>query len=775
MPIDSTGGPYKQQTVQPNEQVQETEELAKLKQKIENEKIMQSSIGKAEEQKILQNLEPSNPQLKSPNPEILAQNSDAGGELKNVYSNEEIAKALQAFPQLQTLLDSQKSLSINDIVKYAVEEIERKTPNTLSLNALAGKALEDKISEALAMNKSPALEKALSDVKTDLLFENHPLAKILTASLKNDLIAQGKSPDEAEQMAKQQAAGMIESKFGGDITSDNPKIDNTIATLLAAQLGSVDAAKKFIASLSGLVNMQGQLSSIFDTLSKVNSGQKVDDKSIQANQNMIKSAQQIVDEATTLINKLPLPENQKNSILAFMKNILAALALLKKLVSEISMADLQWSKAQFSSKVEQIMSQLKTQLDEIKKAMEKIRKAKKKAHKFGILGKIMKILNKVLSAVMIAVILVLMVAMLLMMPVLAPVAIVGMIALGAMLVFAVTSLGLSQTGQLDKLMDSIFNVAYMAMHDVLGIHVSKQVAALIMGGVLVGLLAIPLLLTAVLLPLLIVLAPLLIMMLPFVGALLVLGAAALLLITMVVGVVAVPLIFGFLPEMIVRSGILGTIAAKIGSKLGMSEDEINTLNAALRGAVGMLSLSVGMNVSSSFGKLSEGDQKLVDEEAEKKGDMDADKRKAARLGGYRNLGHVTTLNELATKKATSPEETEKKQKELMEMIALLRKIIDQLKKLLATLLSGGGPQAVSSAIQSIQDLIDKNMKQFTTSSGQVVDIKSLASLTTETTLPNVPNVLPSEDAIKEMLKKARNQEIFAEDDKEQVRTQELMG
>ncbi len=95
MPIDSTGRPSKQQTVQPNEQAQETEKLAKLKQKIENEKIMQSSIGKAEEQKILENLEPPNPQLKPPNGEILAQKYPRN--LKNVYSNEEIAKTLQTF------------------------------------------------------------------------------------------------------------------------------------------------------------------------------------------------------------------------------------------------------------------------------------------------------------------------------------------------------------------------------------------------------------------------------------------------------------------------------------------------------------------------------------------------------------------------------------------------------------------------------------------------------------------------------------------------------
>ncbi len=58
----------------------------------------------------------------------------------------------------------------------------------------------------------------------------------------------------------------------------------------------------------------------------------------------------------------------------------------------------------------------------------------------------MKILNKVLFAVMIAVILVLMVAMLLILPVMTPIAIIGMVALGAMLLFAVTSLATQPNG-----------------------------------------------------------------------------------------------------------------------------------------------------------------------------------------------------------------------------------------------------------------------------------------------------------------------------------------
>ncbi len=214
-------------------------------------------------------------------------------------------------------------------------------------------------------------------------------------------------------------------------------------------------------------------------------------------------------------------------------------------------------------------------------------------------------------------------------------------------------------------MDSVFNVAYMAIHDVLGIHVSKQVAALIMGGVLIGLLARASFAHRCFTPSPYRFSPSSRAHAPYCR-----GSSCPRSCRAAPGYGGRrshlrPANFWIFTRNDRQIGNIGNDCRKIGSKLGMSEDEINTLNAALRGVVGMLTLSAGMSVSSSFGKLSEGDQKLVDKEIEKKGDMDsAESGNRPDWAATEILGHVTTLNELATKKAASPEEIEKKQKEL---------------------------------------------------------------------------------------------------------------
>ncbi len=742
-----------------------------------SEELQQSTIEASQQEKTNDFSNIAVPVLTVPNYDVILSKVAEGIASPENLTDEAIQSTLSDFPEYADFLSAQNLISKNAIYESIRQKILENPGSLYSLKALAATALAEDMWGVYQATGDSTVKKMWDDIRVEILKINNPLAQVLIEANEKDLQSQGLSAEEAKNEAIAKTLSDLDTELSenGVVTpfyGTNPKMKAAIAALLAKHFEDATAAEKFVSSVENLADMKQDIINLFATIQQTQTtGVSGSEKSLAANKNVLDSAEKIVEEAMAQIGKLPLPASQKNSLLAFMKKISAALALLKRLVTELSMADLQRSKAQFSSKVDQIISQLNSQLEQIRKAMREIRKAEKKAHKFGILGKIMKILNKVMFAVMIVVMLALMAAMLLLLPVLAPVAIVGMVGLGAMFVFAVTSFGLSQSGQLDKMMDSIFNVAFMAMHDILGIHVSRQTAALIMGGVLVGLLVAPLLLAALLLPLLVVLAPLLVMLLPVIGGLLVVGAAILLLILLAVAALAVPLILGFLPEMLVRSGILGTIAAKIGGKLGMNENEINSLNAALRGVVGGMSLATGMSVSSSFGKLSEKDRELVDNKLKTEGDFYEAKSKMGRLAGYRNLGHVQTLNQLAAGKAASPEEVEKNKEDLMKMIALLRKIIAQLEKLLAALMSGGGPETMDEAIAAIQSIIDNEMPAFTSPSGQKIDVKPLI----ESSLKSIPNVLPSPEAIQELLRKQQQSPNFYEQEEGDIlKTQELL-
>ncbi len=743
---------------------------------LEGEELQQSTIEPSKQEKSDAISDIGTPVLTVPNYDVILSKAAEESVSSENLTDEAIQSTLDDFPEYAEFLSAQNLIAKSAIYASVRQKILENPGSLYSLKALAATALAEDMWGVYKATGESTVKEMWETIRVEILKINNPLAQVLIEANEKDLQRQGLSAEEAESEAIAKTLSELDAELSenGVITpfyGTHPKMNTAIAALLAAHFEDAAAAEKFVNSVENLADMKQDIINLFASIQLAQtSGASGSEKSLAANKNVLGSAEKIIEEAMAQIDKLPLPASQKNSLLAFMKKISAALALLKQLVSELSMADLQKSKAQFSSKVDQIISQLHTQLEEIRKAMRAIKKAKKKGGAFGILGKIMKILNKVMFAVMIIVMLALVVAMLVFFPVMMPLAIVGMAAMGAMFVFAVTSFGLSQSGQLDKLMDSLFNVAFMAMKDVLGINVSKQTAALILGGVLVGLLVVPILLTALLLPLLIVLAPLLVMLLPVIGALLVVGAAILLLVLMAVAALAVPLIFGFLPEMLVRSGILGTIASKIGGKLGMSENEINQLDAGLRGAVGGMTLAAGMSVSSSFGKLSEEDQKLVGEELRKKGDLAADESKEGRLAGYRNIGQVRTLNQLAAEKAASPEEIEKNKEELMEMIALLRKIIAQLEKLLAALMSGGGPEAMDEAIAAIQSIIDNEMPNFTSPSGQKIDVKPLI----ESSLRSIPNVLPSPEAIQEQLRKLQLRPDFYEQEEGDIlKTKEI--
>jgi hypothetical protein len=728
MSMDPMSGANRQNPIQQNVEAQDAEEIKKARQEYENNEFRESSIGRAEEASTPSHLEPSNPQLPPPDGDLVAEQTHTSNLQKEDLTDQVILDELTKYPQFKQLLDAQSFLSQDNIIDHARQVMLNNSNDNLDLAALAGKALSDKISEAASLEGSIALKEMANDLKAELLFENHPTAKILAESIKNDFIAEGKSPEEAEKLAMQKAVDMIQSKFDGNIASASPKIDKAIATLLAAELGGTEEARNFVANLTEIVGMEGALMAAFDKMAAVQSDEGVENVSFAKYQDMIGSSQELVEAAMAQIDKLPIPGDQKTAILEFMKTISAALAELEEVMAEIEMADLMRAKDEMKGEIERIKIELKSKLKEIQKTLKKIKKAKKKGGIFGKFGDMGKVLGPIVLALTVIAFVSLAIVIIAISIITAPVGgiFVGIILLSLLLVtFAVviTALSVSMADKADKMFDT-----FMAAGE--GIGLSEAATAGIIAGIVLVIAII----------------------FPFLGA---------------------PLLLIIGPEMLARSGAFEMAAQEIGSKVGMDETQIMEFEGALRTIGFLIATSGGMIGSHTYFEVSKEDQERLLSQVS----VSSDKRNAdsafSRVDAYSNIGQTRTLNQAAR---TSPEALKERREEMQKMIAMLTKIIAQLKELMAALMSGD-PGAINAAIEGMQTLADEGMSGFTLRSDSELAIEPMVGAGTEAMTAALPAFLPSARTLEQQYAetlRARD-DLFEEEHEDIIRPNELMG
>jgi len=826
MPIDGVDSQNYQQYIDPTTGTEETQ--ATGTQQID-ESQYSSSVSQADAEKEAADISASNPTLVPPDPNAITGTGSGLGLDPSTLTKEDITKFLAAYPQFTEFLNSQNIISEEDIQNFVVNTLLENPNSIYSAEALSGTALAKQIYNILQVTHNPQLQELWENLRADILVQNNPMAQVLIESAKQDLIAKGVDPEAAEQQAKSETLHELDVELSdnGVVTpfyGTHPEMSKAISTVLAEKLAGSNVSSDFISQLETLVGTKDGLMAAMDAMAAVSSGQSTDDI-VKAHQGQLDEAQNVINTAIPMIQTLPLPDSDKAGLLAFMKAISEAISSLKALMAEINVTDSERAGKEFSAKMDQIQAALRTSLNKLKEMMDKIRKMERKMKKMsglmkffdigGLVAMIAATIAAIAVAVVLAVVILLVLAPLaviacaacpLLIPLVmlaAPLILVAMLGLFAP-VFAVTatSIGLKESGKLDDMMDGFFGFA-MGVAEAVGLKdLSEDAISYIGMGILgVGVL-LPILVLALLPVLMVLAAPLLLIMVataivlaPLVAVLLlvtwplVLASSVLFLailavpfIVAVLAIMALPLVmaaaFAFIPDLLARSGAYGDIASGIGSQVGMDEDQIEDFEYYLRGLGGTMSMVVGAQVSDSVSQLSSEDQDVVDQRTRTEGSIASDHSTLGRTSGMGSyLTPPPTLIQKAAQTATSEEAMEKAKEEMATMMKLLRKIIAQLEKVMQAIQGGGDPAALNAALASMKTLVDGQLADVTGEHPEAfnMDLQPYVDGFFENVERVIPNILPSPDAIKDMLRQLQEQQAVGEDDKELIRTNDIMG
>jgi hypothetical protein len=646
-------------------------------------------------------VEADSPSLTIPNYDLLL-SMVSGGEIPpESLTDEAIKSYLDDSPEFAAFLNEQNLVSETDIYESVRQKILENPGSTSSVETLAAAALAETMEGVLQSTGDPAIKEMLDATRAKILIANNPSAQVLIEAIERDLIAQGVPPEEAKKQAIAEALGEIdallsETGVAASFHSTHPEMDNAIASLLISELGGTEEARNFVANLTEIVGIETALMAAFDKMAAVQSDEGVESVSFAKYQGILGSSQELVEAAMAQIDKLPLPGNQKTAILEFMKTISAALAELEKVMSEIEMADLKRSRIEMRAEIERIKLELKSQLKEIQKALKKIKKAKKKGGVFGKMGKIGDILAPLIIAFVVIAFVVVAILIIALSIITAPMGgfIIGIILMTLLIMaFAafIAAVAVSEAGKTDKMFDT-----FMAAGE--GMGLSEAATAGIIAGI-----------------------------------------------ALVIGILFPPVLLVVGPEMLVRSGAFGMAAEEIGGRVGMDENQIMQFEGALRTIGYITASSGGMTGSHTFFEVSKKDQERLRSQVS----VSSDKRNVdsafSRVDAYSNVGLTQTLNQAAR---TSPEALEERREEMQKMIAMLTKIIAQMKDLLVALMAGD-PGAINSAIEGMQTLADEGMSGFTLTSKDEQLLQPMVEAGAETVAAALPAFLPSESTIEE--------------------------
>ena len=784
-----------------------------------------SSISTSDQGTEIFDISATHPTLSPPNPDAMTGTGTGLSFDPTALKPQEITQFLQAFPQFTEFLNSQSIFTEEEIHNFVINTLLENPNSIYSAEALAGTSLAEQMYNILEVTNDPDMRVLWENLRADILMENNPMAKVLIESIKQDYIAQGFDPETAKQRAISDALNALDAELSanGVITpyyGTHPEMAGAISRVLTERLGGTDVSAEFVGQIQNLLAAEAGIMAAMDAMAAVNSGESVENI-MNGQFQKLDGAEDIINTAIPIINTLPLPEGDKVAILAFMKSISEALATLKELMAEINLTDAERAGLEYAAKVDSIMVGLRSAINQIREMMKEIQKMREKADKFGKLGKVFDIggiismvaVNIAVLASVVAVtttllivltpisfILVVICPLLLPLIILAgPVLLLAMMTLASpVLVLSVISIALKETGELEKMMDGFFGFA-MGIAEAFGLgDLAEDTIAYIGMGLLAAGVILPLVILFVVLPILmIVLLPLVLtflILLPIILVvsfftitplipLLAMGTVGVLMTPFIIGVVCLavlPLTLGaaaaFLPDLVFRTDLLGKIAEGIGSKVGMSDDQIVEFEGVLRGFVGSMSLALGLQASERITELSMEEQDEVDKEARYQGDLESDESTAARLAGMAGYGtSVNTWLEQLVIDETSPEAIEEKREAIAQMMELLRKLIQQLQKVMEAIAGGGDAAAITAALTGMKDFIQESIPEYMDpETVENYDLQPYVDSFFENLGREIPNILPSPDAIKEMLKQLQEQE-FIEEDKELIRTEDIMG
>ena len=750
-----------------------------------NEDHLNDSITEAGDKTQNYNFSVDDPQLIPPDPNFV--NQDVGAKFDpNALTAAEVTEFLNAYPQFANFLNSQNLLTEEEIHNFVINTLLENPNSIYSAEALSGTALAEQMYNILSVTNDPAMRELWENLRADILVANNPMAQVLIESIKQDLINQGMDPVQAKTEAISQALHQLDVELSenGVVTpfyGTHPAMPGAIAALLTTQLGSSEASANFIAGLENILQMENGLMEAMTAIAAVNSGQEVSDV-VNAHFQQFDSAQELVEVAMAQLQAVPLPEGQRMAILDFMQKISEALAELKELVAFMIMTDAKRAREEFVNKVDLIMTALADQLKKLEKMWKEMEEAKDKKGPLGELGKFLDV-GSVMNFVIMQVvaIVVCLVLTVFFFAFLGPLSIIIVpllftVVVGPLLAGSIITFGLAQSDKLEEINQSVFMFAMGAIEAIIGKEVTQEVVGYVAIGAAALLVAIPILLaviTIALAPLGIIaiiviiclnvlLIPLMILCLPLLVVLVVLTIIVVLLALLII--IASPAVFllgsMWIPDFLIRSGLVDDAVGR-GFLLAFS------------------TMATGQSTASGMAELNAEDQALLDQEGSIKGDIDMAESKKRRVGGMAGMYSYMTALQKAAEEGASEAAIEEKQADMAEMMQILRKIIAQLQELMKVIMGGGSPAEISAAIGQMKTLIENEIGNIPPPSIPEPDETKDLPLQPyidgffENLERTILYILPSADAIKDMLKNAKDNEVFEEEDL--IRTTELMG
>lgn len=740
------------------------------------------------------NIDSNTLSIPPPNQSLIQTESQAQFD-PSTLTTQDVDKLLSQYPQFSAFLNAQNLMSENEVDSVVLNSMKNIPNPQSSASSIAATALAEQMYSVLKVDNNPQIQSLWESLRADILTTNQPLAQVLINSVKQNLIQQGTDPTQAANKAVTQTLNQldVELSHNGVVTpyyGTHPEMPKAIEKLLTEQLGGSDTnVANFINQLKNMLSMQSGLVNAMNAVSAVSTGKSTEDL-MNTQANKLNNAQSVINQAMSEIQKLPLPKSDQMALLAFLKEISSAIQQLREIMKQISLADMKQSKETTKTKFQIAETQCNAIIKKLEQQLKKIIEAEHKSGIFGALSGVFKglgIAGFVISQLVVT----------LALPILAiglatPLApLVVPLLLGTLMVGAgsLTSFALAQSGEMDKMTNGLMGFLMGAASGILGHTVSEKVASYIGIGVLALGVALPVVSVALGMLLLPVGYVALMTFFPLIMAVSLLALTLLLPLTlmgMAIGAMAAvlmltltPLIMGvalqFAPELLMRSGLLGQIAQKIGGSLGMSQDQIDKLQAALRVIVSLPTLASGMSVSSHMSQVSAEDQSMIDQGIGIQRNIQF--HKSQLYSGQFDIQPHLTLLQLAAEKNASPEETKKREAELEKLMVFLRKVIQQLEALLKAILSGGSPEAISQALADFKNMMKGYMKDLPTvgENGQTVNSKGYVDTFFDQMNMQIPNALPSEDALKNMFKMTEPQDTAGQGDTDMIRTSDIMG
>lgn len=233
------------------------------------------------------------------------------------------------------------------------------------------------------------LQNVLNKVRLSLLSDEFPETEVLVKLLENKFLEEGKSPEEARQLAEEQALKLIDDHLSSNgvdtpVFASHPLNGAAIqAALFAALPDTFDATEKnaFIAGLGTVLGMEKTLYSLFDDINNITPTDSTTTKNLQNNittaNNALTSLEDLIDTLSQDIETLPLDADQKMQLKEYLKFLSEVIRTLKELLNEISIKDAQRSKELSRSQAKQAETRLELENKRFEAQMKQMEKSEK--------------------------------------------------------------------------------------------------------------------------------------------------------------------------------------------------------------------------------------------------------------------------------------------------------------------------------------------------------------------------------------------------------------